>query len=189
MINDADAPGNYFVTLAYSGPDGTPGFARAGVSVPYSEEYKELQANPENLRTLVDQTEGKTVDWRSRGDGVVDVAATLDDLDVFRRDPGMNPPSSFRDLWPDLLWLAVVLFLADVAIRRVAPDFARMRRAVEDGWKKLRGRGRAPGSLHGETQRPQGRGRRTNRAHPIGDPLRTADRFARSDRPDRRTVA
>ena len=139
MINEADAPGNYFVTLAYSGPDGTPGFARAGVSVPYSEEYKELQSNPENLRTLVDQTDGKTVDWHSRGDGVVDVAATLDDLDVFRRDPSMKPPSSFRDLWPDLLWMAVVLFLADVAIRRISPDFVRMKRAVTDGWKKLRG--------------------------------------------------
>jgi hypothetical protein len=32
-----------------------------------------------------------------------------------------------------------VLFLADVAVRRIAPDVDRVRKAVSDQWKKLRG--------------------------------------------------
>ena len=48
-------------------------------------------------------------------------------------------PRGFSPLWPDLLWLAAVLFLADVAVRRVAPDFDRIRRSTVDSWKRLRG--------------------------------------------------
>ncbi|HEX8203332.1 MAG TPA: hypothetical protein VF590_22845, partial [Isosphaeraceae bacterium] len=44
----------------------------------------------------------------------------------------------------DLLWLAALLFLGDVAVRRIAPDLERMRRAVANQWLKLRGREVAP---------------------------------------------
>ncbi|MBV8311188.1 MAG: hypothetical protein JO344_12465, partial [Planctomycetaceae bacterium] len=53
-------------------------------------------------------------------------------------------PRAYTPLWPTLLWLATVLFLGDVAVRRVAPDVDRMRKAVADQWKKLRGQEVAP---------------------------------------------
>jgi hypothetical protein len=65
----------------------------------------------------------------------------------------MIPPRSFQDLWPNLLWLACCLFLGDVAIRRVAPDVDRMKRAVRDGWERLRGREVAPATDYMEKLR------------------------------------
>ena len=62
-----------------------------------------------------------------------------------RREPDAARAAS-PPLWPDLLWLAAVLFLADVAVRRVAPDFDRIRRSTADAWTAApRGaRSRAP---------------------------------------------
>src|SRR5262249_11953560 len=82
--------------------------------------------------------------WKYRRDGSVDLDRTLQTGDVFRRDPNLEPPRSFTDLWPNLLFLACCLFLGDVAVRRVAPDFARMRSQIARGWQKLRGREVAP---------------------------------------------
>jgi hypothetical protein len=61
-------------------------------------------------------------------------------VDHFRRDKNLVNPRAYSDLWPQLLWLAAVLFLGDVAIRRIAPDMDRVRKAVADQWLKLRGR-------------------------------------------------
>ena len=36
-------------------------------------------------------------------------------------------------------WLACCLFLLDVAVRRIAPDFGRMRRAIANQWRQIRG--------------------------------------------------
>jgi len=143
-IEDAESRGNYFVNLGYTGQDGVSGMVTSGVSVPYSDEYRELQSNPSTLRTIADATNGKVFAWRSRRDGPIDGKLTAEETDVFRRDPTLVPPSSFQDLWPRLLWLACVLFLGDVAVRRVAPDFDRLRQNLAAGWEKLRGREVAP---------------------------------------------
>src|SRR5437879_12695596 len=42
-IEGAEARGNYFVTLGYHGAEGTQGVISTGVSVPYSDEYRELK--------------------------------------------------------------------------------------------------------------------------------------------------
>ncbi len=42
-IENAEASGNYFVNLGYRGPDKTQGVISSGVSVPYSDEYRELR--------------------------------------------------------------------------------------------------------------------------------------------------
>ncbi len=139
-IPDAEARGNYFVNLGYTAPDGAAGLVSSGVSVPYSDEYRELQWNPSTLEAIATATDGKVLAWRSRRDGPIDPRLTAEDSDVFRRDPSLPPPRHFRDLWPNLLWLASLVFLADVAVRRVAPDFARMRRFLVTLLGKLRGR-------------------------------------------------
>ena len=139
-ISEADAKGNYFITLGYAGDDGKTGLISGGISVPYSDEYRELRSNGPALDALADVTGGKAIEWQTRGEGRgVDVRRTLDQTDVFRRDPGMVPARAPKDLWPTLLWWASMLFLADVAVRRIAPDFDRMRRQAADAWRKLRG--------------------------------------------------
>jgi uncharacterized membrane protein len=143
-IEGAEARGNYFVSLGYVGPEGTQGILQTGVSVPYSDEYRELQSDPETLATLAAVTDGEVLSWKTRRDGLPDVPRTAAATDVFRRDRFTVPPRSFQDLWPDLLWLAALLFLADVAVRRIAPDLERMRRALANQWQALRGREVAP---------------------------------------------
>ncbi len=60
-------------------------------------------------------------------------------MDAFRRDAFTLPPRGFTPLWPNLLWAAAVLFLFDVAIRRVAPDLDRIRQSLRAAYWKLRG--------------------------------------------------
>jgi uncharacterized membrane protein len=143
-IEDAEASGNYFVNLGYRGPDNIQGVISSGVSVPYSDEYRELRSNPATLETIASLTNGQVANWKYRPDGRVDLQRTIDSADHFRRDPSLVNPPSYTDMWPNLLWLAAVMFLGDVAVRRVAPDVARIRRTVADQWKKIRGQEVAP---------------------------------------------
>ncbi len=138
-VENAEASGNYFVNLGYRGPDKTQGVISTGVSVPYSDEYRELRSNPTTLETLASLTDGQVVTWKTTGDGRIDLARTIDGVDHFRRDPGLNNPRSFAALWPTLLWLAACLFLGDVAVRRIAPDMDRIRLALANEWRRLRG--------------------------------------------------
>lgn len=139
-INKVEAKGNYFVTLGYVGPDGKTGMISGGVSVPYSDEYKELKSNAAALEALATTTGGAMHAWNMRSDGRgVDMNRTLDQVDVFRRDAGFIPPRAFRPLWPTLLFWASLLFLGDVAVRRLAPDVQKWRRSLHDAWKRLRG--------------------------------------------------
>lgn len=139
-LDEAEARGNYFVTLGYQDPEGRSGLISGGVSVPYSEEYRELRDNAAGLAAIADVTGGQVLEWKTRGaDGSVDMAATVEQADVFRRDPSITPPRGFKDLWPTLLWWATVLFLGDVAVRRIAPDVSRWRRSAADAWARFRG--------------------------------------------------
>ncbi|MDE2506341.1 MAG: VWA domain-containing protein [Planctomycetota bacterium] len=144
VIDGAEGMGNYFVNLGYRGTDGAQGIISSGVSVPYSDEYRELRSNPTSLDNIASLTGGEVVNWKFRPDGRPDPARTQTGVDHFRRDPNLKNPRGFRDLWPDFLWLAAVLFLGDVAVRRIAPDVGRMRRTLADNWKKLRGQEVAP---------------------------------------------
>jgi uncharacterized membrane protein len=138
-IENAESSGNYFVNLGYRGPDKTQGVISSGISVPYSDEYRELRSNPTTLETVAQLTDGQLVTWKNGPDGRIDLARTLGGVDHFRRDPGLINPRSFAALWPSLLWLAACLFLGDVAVRRIAPDTDRMKAAIRNEWRKFRG--------------------------------------------------
>ena len=138
-IDNAEASGNYFVNLGYKGPDKVQGFISTGVSVPYSDEYRELRSNPTTLETLASVTDGQLVLWKLLPDGRVDLERTVRGADHFRRDPSLINPRSFAALWPILLWLAACLFLGDVAIRRIALDLDWIKLTSANEWKKLRG--------------------------------------------------
>jgi hypothetical protein len=143
-IDNAEASGNYFVNLGYRGQDGVQGVISSGVSVPYSDEYRELRSNPASLETIASLTNGQVVNWKYTKDGRIDLPRTIGSADHFRRDKNLANPKGFTDLWPNFLWLACMLFLGDVGVRRVAPDFDRIRKAAIDQWKKLRGQEVAP---------------------------------------------
>jgi hypothetical protein len=145
-VDNVEASGNYFVNLGYRGQDKSTGVISSGVSVPYSDEYRELRSNPTTLETLASLTDGQVTSWKQQPDGRIDLPRTVDGADHFRRDPGLVMPKTFRTLWPALLWLAAFLFLGDVAVRRVAIDLDRGARAVADWWKRMRGVEVAPSS-------------------------------------------
>jgi hypothetical protein len=138
-VENAEGSGNYFVNLGYRSPDKTQGLISTGISVPYSDEYRELRSNPTTLETLASLTDGQIGTWKTTNDGRIDLPRTVDAADHFRRDPGLINPKSFAPLWPILLWLAACLFLGDVAVRRIAPDMDRIKMAMANEWKKLRG--------------------------------------------------
>ncbi len=122
-IENAEARGNYFVSLAYKGPDGSKGIVSSGVSVPYSEEYKELRSNQDELESLARITGGSVYDWKTKSD-VIDLPATVKNNNPFRRDEMTKPASGYQDIWPQLLAAAAFVFLTDVGVRRLAPDFS-----------------------------------------------------------------
>jgi uncharacterized membrane protein/Mg-chelatase subunit ChlD len=133
-IENADASGNYFVNLGYRGADKTQGVISSGVSVPYSDEYRELRSNPTTLESVASLTDGEVVSTRATPDGRL-----VQSIDHFRRDAKLTNPRSFAALWPSLLWLAACLFLGDVAVRRIAIDLGWIKQAAVNEWKKLRG--------------------------------------------------
>jgi hypothetical protein len=149
----ADASGNYFVNLGYRGAEGVQGVISSGVSVPYSDEYRELRSNPATLETLATLTNGATTYFKTLPDGRPDPLRTAREVDHFRRDPNLVNPKGYSDLWANLLWLSAVLFLGDVAVRRIAPDVDRLRKQAFDQWQKLRGREVAPASEYMEKLR------------------------------------
>ncbi|MGO9599340.1 MAG: glutamine amidotransferase [Isosphaeraceae bacterium] len=138
-IENAEASGNYFVNLGYRGADKTQGVISTGISVPYSDEYRELRSNPTSLETMASLTDGQVVTWKTGPDGRIDATRTAAGVDHFRRDPGLLNPRSFAALWPTLLWLAACLFLGDVAVRRIAPDVDRIKLVLLNQWRQLRG--------------------------------------------------
>jgi uncharacterized membrane protein len=138
-IDNAGTSGNYFVNLGYVGPDNVQGVISSGVSVPYSDEYRELRSNPAALETLATLTDGQVADWKLLPDGRIDLAHSVAGVDHFRRDAGLVNPRSFAALWPTLLWLAACLFLGDVAVRRIAIDVDRIKEVAKNEWQKLRG--------------------------------------------------
>lgn len=106
---DARQAGSYVVNLAYrqgSGPDAKVGTLQTGLSIAYSPEYQDLTPNLGLLDALAAKTAGRRL-------GKSDAAATF--------DLGGLPPAERRSpIWEDLVRYMLLLFLLDVAIRRIA---------------------------------------------------------------------
>ena len=181
-IEDAEARGNYFVTLGYRGADGEQGIITTGLSVPYSDEYRDLRSNPVVLRGARrrDRRRGLPLGHRPRRPPRPDP-----DGRRRRRLPPRRPdpaaPELPADLAPAALCSPACVFLVDVAVRRDRPRRGphppeRRRRLAE----APRPGGRPPRGVHGEAPEPQGRGRRADRPLPRRHPLRgPADRPGR----------
>ena len=142
-IEEAEASGNYFVTLAIWIRTATRASSGRASRSPIPTSSASCSRTG-RLEMLASVSDGRVIEWKSGRDGEPDVARTVDAANAFRRDPKSPPPRSFKDLWPILLYASALLFLVDVAVRRVAPDFDRMKAAAAAYLGKLRGRDVAP---------------------------------------------
>lgn len=146
----ADEAGSYFATVQAQRPqvdkdgkvvrdaNGNPvqevyDAARAGVTVPYSPEFADLESNTPLMRRLAELTGGKFH---------TDDEAELQELersgDLFR-----EAPKSVRSLLPFWFWLvfaAGVLLLFDVGVRRISLEWSEVNAAAAMAWGKVRGR-------------------------------------------------
>ena len=181
-IENAEASGNYFVNLGYRGPDKVQGVISTGVSVPYSDEYRELRSNPATLETLASLTDGQVVLEASPTAGWTCLVPS-------RRRP--LPPRPQADQSP-----LVRRALADPALagglpvpgrRRRPPDRARRRLAQASRGQRMeeapRSGDRDGQRIHGQAQEPQGRGRRAARPHPLQPPAQRQRRCRFPDAP------
>jgi Mg-chelatase subunit ChlD/uncharacterized membrane protein len=120
---DAELSGSYVVNVAYAGgagEDAMTGSLQTGVSVAYSPEYRELQANEALLGAIIDESGGRELEW--------DLASSAS---VFDRS-GLRLAETRRPIWEELLRWMLLLFLLDVAVRRIAIDPGRIRRFVAE---------------------------------------------------------
>jgi Mg-chelatase subunit ChlD/uncharacterized membrane protein len=113
--------GAYFLNIIQSDQQGAViGSRPAGFVVPYSTEYRDLRANPVLLGQLATLTDGQVV---------------ADAKTVFDRDRRVEGQP--RELWPWLMVLAALLFVFDVAARRLRLGWMDAERAwayVLDTW-------------------------------------------------------
>ncbi|REK19189.1 MAG: VWA domain-containing protein [Planctomycetota bacterium] len=115
----ATSSGSYFLSVA-AGPTQAP--VRAGINVPYSDEFKDHAGNPQLLRSLAALRPEGGIAGR-----VLPEPTSADDLDaslqanVFRHD--LKRATSRQDSWHLLVFAAGCLFLFDVFNRRVLVSF------------------------------------------------------------------
>ncbi len=104
-----EAPGTYLLNLPYSyglGEERQTGILSAGVVQSYSPEYRTLEYNENTLVEIARRTGGRVLEVNNPES--VFETATIQPVDVR------------RPFWEELLRLALVLFLMDVAVRRIA---------------------------------------------------------------------
>ncbi len=172
LVPGVEQKGNYFVTLSYDDGQDNKGQVTSGVSVPYSDEYRELTSNPPLMETLASLTSGSVIDWRTDRDGRINVAATLNSLNPFRHD--RTPPAALDDLWPLLLWGAALLFLLDVAVRRIAIDFAWLGGQFAKAYRQFRG---SDQSAESDEYMAKLRGRKAEVEQELAQRARSATQF------------
>jgi Ca-activated chloride channel family protein len=115
----ADATGSYIVSLFVSDPQG--GERRTvfgGTSKPPGAELRRFQSNRALLEEVARITGGRVLD-----------PSSPTEARLYERDVPFES-RSIRPLWRPLLWLLLVLFLLDVACRRIAWDAGAIARWV-----------------------------------------------------------
>ena len=144
----ADEAGSYFVNVQALEPakdkdgnlmlnkDGsavlkTVDAGRAGVTVPYSPEFADLESNTPLMKRLSEMTGGTF-----HTEAQEDLDKMLATGDLFR-----NPPSSTRALLPFWFWLVFVAAIAlvfDVGTRRISLEWREVQVGATNIWAKIR---------------------------------------------------
>jgi len=106
----AGDPGAYFVSLVYTGADSkgneVSGRHTTATAVPYSAEYRDLTTNAPLLKRIVENSGGRLL---------------KSDTNVFDRN--LPVATASQPIWALLLFVAVVAFPADVALRKITVDW------------------------------------------------------------------
>jgi uncharacterized membrane protein len=165
---DAREPGSYFVTAQAlrkgKEPEEVVDSVRAGVTLPYSPEFSELESNTALLDRLRELSGGKSYE-----DDEASLQAAAKSGDVFRPVP--DQVQGMQALWPWLIGLACLPLLCDVAVRRLAIDLNEVADKAQRIWARLRGRSLPP-AAEGLQTVPMRRGETSPE-----EAARTAQRF------------
>lgn len=128
---DARDRGNYVLDLRYemgSGPDAQRGALQTGLSVSYSPEYRDARPNLPLLEELRSRTNGRALGPETAAEAF---------------DRGSLPTAETRrSIWEDLIRWMLLLFLLDVAIRRIALSPLEMARKVRQQLAEIGSRGK-----------------------------------------------
>lgn len=128
---DASDRGNYIVNLDYragAGAEASAGNLRTGVSVAYSPEFEELTTNLPLLEELRTRAAGR--DLRN-----------IENASAFDRE-SLPRVETRRPIWEDLIRWMLILFIIDVAVRRVAINPLQILRSLRAYIGELAGGGR-----------------------------------------------
>jgi len=113
---EIDSPGAYLVNVQYRGQsegETQSGYVQAAVTVPYAREYRAVRDNAALLKRLRDETNGREFDLAQD--------PTL--VNLFDRSE-LEVPRSLKDVWDLMIIIAAMLFVLDVAVRRLRVDRA-----------------------------------------------------------------
>jgi uncharacterized membrane protein len=166
---DAPGAGSHVVNLRYHrGEAQERGRAQAAVTVPYAPEFGDLSDNAALLREVASLSGGRVLG----GLGA--------EADVFRR-AGVEPPQTAMPLTLPLLLVLLAVFLADVAVRRIAVDIPAIARRVAGALSWRRRKGGAEKTLDRLKQR---RGRVRERLSGGADKKLASRRYEGANRPD-----
>jgi uncharacterized membrane protein len=105
---------------------------RAGVTIPYSPEFSDIEPNTLLLEELREMTGGK-----SYSDDEEELARVARSGELFRA--GLALTKSLQPIWFWLVFVSCVLLLFDVAVRRIAVDPVQVAAAAQGLWDRLRG--------------------------------------------------
>jgi hypothetical protein len=115
----ADKAGSYFVNVV---PGAGKSPILAGVTVPYSSEFRDRETNVELLRTLAAHApKGGEAGKLIEGDLARGKLEPLLEFDTFRHN--LAKAISRQDIWPLVLLVTACVFFCDVLVRRVTIHF------------------------------------------------------------------
>jgi uncharacterized membrane protein len=120
--------GSHLVTVRYAkaGDKGKTGLIQSAVTIPYAPEYRDLSDNLALLAEVARMTGGRMI------------GGSAEDAKLFDR-AGVKFPQSATSLTRPLIFIWLVLFLLDVAVRRIAIDvraLARRAWAATPSWRR-----------------------------------------------------
>jgi uncharacterized membrane protein len=105
---------------------------RAGVTIPYSPEFLDMDADTELMKRLAAITDGKVY-----ADDDVTLADVAKTGELFR--PAAAIAKSLQPVWFWLVFASAVLLLCDVAVRRISIDPVQVAAGAQTVWDRLRG--------------------------------------------------
>ncbi|MBY0586575.1 VWA domain-containing protein [bacterium] len=124
----ADDQGTYVVRLSTQGADGSRELAFLPHQISYPPEYRETASRRDLAESVALAAGGRTLEWNQ-----------LDRSGLFA-EPS-RPARHRQEAWPTALLAALVLFLFDVAIRRISIDSKEIVGKSLQAWARWRGRG------------------------------------------------